>query len=108
MDDDAKQINREVGARARAARLAAGLKQGQVAETMGVTDGAVSFWERGEREWTVPILLAYAAAVGVEARILMPPPADQLSPDEAAVIDALRTEGPLGAIRQVTDRFRAK
>lgn len=67
------QVAYTVGRRLAAARLAAGLSQGDVARACGVGQGAVSRWESGDRLLTLADLSRYAEAVGVEPGGLLPP-----------------------------------
>ena len=52
-------------------RVAAGLKQQEVAETLGVTTNFVSMIERGKREPTLKYLRAFASMVGVPVSVLL-------------------------------------
>src|SRR5436309_2230554 len=52
-------------------RKAAGLTQGDLAKTVGVTQPAVSAWERGTPV-PEPLLVQVAAALGVDLSLLRP------------------------------------
>lgn len=67
----------------RARREALGMTQGDLAEKVGVSRGAVSLWESGLRNpetWRLPAL---AAALGCKAGELFAPSDNQVSTEEA-------------------------
>jgi len=61
----------DVGLRLKLFRIAADLKQKDVAESMGVTSNFVSMLERGRREPTLQYLRAFADLVGVPVSVLL-------------------------------------
>ena len=62
------------GKRFRAARLAAGLTQHQVAETLGVNRSYLSLVENGNENLTIETMTSLAQAVGLELHILLEQP----------------------------------
>lgn len=64
-----------VAGRAREARIAAGVKVGEIARELGVTPQAVSQWESGRRVPDTEHALAYARLLEAVARVAAPPPA---------------------------------
>ena len=65
-------MSKEVGARIRAARKAAGLSQENLAKAVeGVSASAISKAERGEKEFTPEQLKAIAQALGVSSEALL-------------------------------------
>lgn len=63
-------MGEEMGRALRAARRAKGLRQYQVAESLGVTREAVSQWETGRTEPSSSHLVQFAALVGTDVRAL--------------------------------------
>jgi transcriptional regulator with XRE-family HTH domain len=61
-----------LGANIRAARTAAGMTQEALAEVLGCTQTAVSYWEAGKRDPGVQDLLRIAEALSVPAASLLP------------------------------------
>lgn len=53
-----------MGEKLKAARLAAGMTQGQLAEAVGVSQRDISHWETGHREPGVLIVKEIAQALG--------------------------------------------
>jgi len=68
-----------LGVRIRAARKAAGLSQRQLARRLGVKQGAVSQWERGQTEPSVRHFIAMVHLLGPSLLEL-----DDEAPDQAA------------------------
>jgi len=66
----------DFGSRLQQLRLAAGLTQAQLAQKSGLTQGAISRWEKGGREpgWSEAIALAAALGVTCEAFTQEPAP----------------------------------
>lgn len=55
----------------RAARIAAGMTQQQLADALGVAQQSVTRWETGEREPRVSTLKRIAAALGCDITALL-------------------------------------
>lgn len=55
----------------RAARIAAGMTQQQLADALGIAQQSVARWETGEREPRVSTLKRIAAALGCDLRDLI-------------------------------------
>lgn len=55
----------------RAARIAAGMTQQQLADALGVAQQSVTRWETGEREPRVSTLKRIAAALGCDLSALL-------------------------------------
>ena len=70
------EIDKAVGAKAKAARCAAGLSLRDLAAAIpqvpGTDPSAMSERERGERPWSVVQLVATAAAYGVSPAAMLP------------------------------------
>lgn len=60
----------QLGQRIRALRGTAGISQGALAEAVGVTQTAVSYWESGKRQPGLDDLRLLAAALGVALGVL--------------------------------------
>lgn len=61
-----------VGARIREAREASGLAQWELADRVGVSQTAVSFWESGKRVITLDDLVVVGEVLRVEPAVLLP------------------------------------
>lgn len=70
----------KTGALIRALRREHGMTQSELAEKMGVTDKAVSKWERGCGAPDISLLPALAEALGVSARALLRGTAEENAP----------------------------
>ncbi len=70
-----------VGLRLKLFRVAAGIKQKDVAEHLGVTTNFVSMVERGKREPTLKFLQGFARIVGIPAAVLLWEPAQAAKQD---------------------------
>ena len=87
-----------MGARIRAARLAAGMTQEQIARIVGVSRSAVAQWETDRTGQVGGNLVRIAAALGVEAGHLLtgttltPPPSE--TGDEIALLRLYREAAP--------------
>ena len=60
------------GSRLRRARVEAGLSQAELADRVGVTQGAVSLWEAGKAAPGRPAQLVVAAVLHVDVDVLWP------------------------------------
>lgn len=69
-----------VGQRIRDEREAADLSQAELAERLGCTQTAISYWESGSRVLRVDDLINVARALGVPPSALLPD--DDMPPDE--------------------------
>lgn len=79
-DCEAPGAAQRVGEAVRAARQRANLSQTGLADALGVTQTAVSYWESGKRGMGIGDLVAVAAALGVPAVSLLP---QDVPPDAA-------------------------
>ena len=68
------QLSTYVRGRLRIARTEFELTQAQVAERMGVTQTAVSYWESGERQIGLDELLDFAVATNQPVEFFLPSP----------------------------------
>jgi len=95
-----------VGLHIRLTRQARGMEQQELADAMGVSQGAVSNWERGKRALSVPDFMRICRVLNVPPKALLPdgPPADAAAAPAVAVPVAavLRvcapTEAPVVAV----------
>lgn len=76
--------DRELGARLRAVRVAAGFSQGEVARHLGIVRSAVSAFENGRRKVTAHELRRIARIYGTSAGELLGE--DGAAPDELALV----------------------
>ncbi len=81
-----------LGAKIRAARIAAGLSQKELAEELGVTQAAVSQWERGLVEPGIGHFLHMVGLLGLSLLELEDKPADH-NGDAAGLDDQDRQDG---------------
>ncbi|MFN8531848.1 MAG: helix-turn-helix transcriptional regulator, partial [Anaerolineae bacterium] len=89
MTDDGKK---KLGERVRRARMDAGITQGQLAKTLGVSQGVISNVENGVSTLDVPDLPTWAAALGKPIMFFFLD--EPLPPEEraAAILDLLSTK----------------
>jgi transcriptional regulator with XRE-family HTH domain len=99
--------------RLKALREQLGLSQRELSRQCGLGETAIGFYERGDAEPTAKHLIKIAATLGVSADYLLgladEPTArfgsSEINDDERAVVQALRRDGWLGALRVVTDHL---
>lgn len=85
-----------VGALLRAQRLAALVKQRDLAEALHVTRATVTRWEQGIRGLNVATLLTLADTLGIPGSQLLPAAhRERLDPSLAAIVQTLRTRPEL-------------
>jgi XRE family transcriptional regulator, regulator of sulfur utilization len=87
-----------VGVAIREARTAAGLTQKELADSLGVTQTAVSYWESARRDPGVTELLRIASALGVKAASLLPATHRELAPGRLARVE-VKGFRDLGVVR---------
>ncbi len=77
-DEQLKQSRMWLANELRRARKAAGITQGELAMTIGVTQTTVTRWETGERSMSTDKLEAVCRALGVRVQLLREAEADAL------------------------------
>ena len=102
-----EQIRVDIGTRVAAARKAAGMSQVQIAETLGIPQRTVSFYERGEGDLPSSLLVLLVDALGVDVHKLLgisESGARKPGPKPAASCAALRKQAGRGYLQE---RFEA-
>jgi transcriptional regulator with XRE-family HTH domain len=104
---DVSDIDTQIGAAIRTARMQTGVKQEQLATAIGIDRTTLSNYERGSRGIPVGVLVQIAYELRVPLSALVPrarameqawgAPDDQLSPDVQGVVQTLRGRQDLAA-----------
>lgn len=82
------------GSRLKAARVALGLRQSDIADSLGITKYSVSNWECGDACPTLAIFRQMCMKTGMSADQLLDLDRAVISPEEYALIERIRNLGP--------------
>ncbi len=100
-------MNLFVGRRVQAERKRRGLTQVSLAKAMGISRPYLTQLETGARTWTIEHLMDASDAMDVDPAELISEPVS-LTPDEAAVVAAMRDGGTTAAFIALSDIARKK
>jgi transcriptional regulator with XRE-family HTH domain len=100
-------VNLFVGRRVQAERKRRRLTQMDLATSMGISRPYLTQLETGARTWTIEHLMDASDALGVDPADLISEPVT-LTPDEAAVVEAMRQGGTTAAFIALSDVARKK